>query len=130
MVGVTGARRRGRSGGVRRAASVRVWPHGDTASTVHARKRSFSAAVVIAAALSVLLASFSSGRVDAYGIVAWTAAVHGAAFDPNAFPGITELGGSHVLALDAGGNAYVTGTARNGFNGGLLTIKYGSSGPV
>ena len=39
--------------------------------------------------------------------------------------------GSHAVAVDAGGNAYVTGTARDSWgNGQLLTIKYGAGGVV
>ena len=127
-IGVKTVRRRWRATVAMRAAALRRWPHGDIASRLSVLKRPFSKSVVLFAALSMLLAPLFSSRVNAYGIVAWTAAARGAPSDPDAFPGMGLLLGSHALAIDAGGNAYVTGTAKTGINGELLTIKYGPGG--
>src|SRR5260221_2032348 len=130
VVGLACARRRWRWRVIARAAAARHPRHEDRASALRTCKRSVFASFLLAAAFSALLGSLVSTCAEAYGIVAWTGTVRGAAFDPDAFPGITELGGSHVLALDVSNNVYVGGTARNGLNGQLLTIQDDCNGTV
>src|SRR6266568_2117718 len=101
LIGMTG---RGCSRTLVRAAAARDGHRQDGCSALPASRRSVFASVAFTAALSWLLSFSFTCRVEAYGIAAWTAAVHGAPSDPDAFPGPGLTQGSHAATSDSGGN--------------------------
>jgi hypothetical protein len=100
-----------------------------SSTTQDATASRFFAALVML--LFGLLALSIGGRVEAYGVVAWTSAVRGTPIDPSAVPGPSAPQyGTNALAVDGVGNVYVTGKITSGFTSEFLTIKYNASGAV